>query len=74
MGCTADGPRRMSRRPGDVDRLCADSSSFRSLTGWRPGVGLRVGLLRTVNWFRHHPSGVESMAGEEVPRNWEGAG
>ncbi len=64
--------RRMSRRPGDVDRLCSDASRFIDLTGWVPEVGLGEGLARTVDWFRQHPAGIERMASEEVARNWEG--
>jgi UDP-glucose 4-epimerase len=63
---------RMFRRPGDVNRLCADASRFRALTGWRPEVRLNDGLTRTVDWFRDHPSGIVSLASEEVARNWEG--
>lgn len=63
---------RMYRRPGDVDRLCADASRFRTLTGWMPEVSLKDGLARTVDWFSHHPLGIESLASQEVARSWEG--
>lgn len=64
----------MKRRPGDVDRLCADASRFKGLTGWAPEVNLEQGLEQTVDWFHNHPSGIGSMAAEEVARNWEGVG
>ncbi len=70
-GHLAREPRRMPRRPGDVDRLYSDASRFKALTGWAPEVGLEEGLTRTVDWFRHHPAGLRTLAGEEVARNWE---
>jgi dTDP-glucose 4,6-dehydratase len=36
----------------EVERLLADPSLIRKLTGWEPCVGLREGLERTVAWFR----------------------
>jgi NAD dependent epimerase/dehydratase len=41
-------------RPGtsEVERLLCDSSRLRALTGWKPEVALREGLVRTVEWFR----------------------
>lgn len=41
------------RRPGasEVERLLADTSLMRELTGWRPEVPLRDGLTRVVEWF-----------------------
>lgn len=38
-------------RPGDVRRLCADSSLADELLGWRPTVPLHEGLLRTRDWL-----------------------
>jgi CDP-glucose 4,6-dehydratase len=40
---------------GEIDRQFVDSSKLRELTGWRPRVGLRDGLGRTVEWYREHP-------------------
>jgi len=68
------GPARNTpQRPGDVDRLCADTSKFAGLSGWGPRVGLDEGLALTVDWFRRHPSGIDWLAAEEVARSWEGA-
>jgi len=72
VGHFSGGLRRMHRRPGDVDRLCADASRFRALTGWAPEVSLEEGLIRTVDWFRHHTSSIQTLAAEEVARSWEG--
>jgi CDP-glucose 4,6-dehydratase len=40
---------------GEIDRQYVDSSKLRKLTGWRPGVELREGLLRTIEWYRDNP-------------------
>lgn len=38
-------------RPYDVDRLLCDNSKLREYTGWKPEVGFREGLERTVEFF-----------------------
>jgi CDP-glucose 4,6-dehydratase len=40
---------------GEIDRQYVDSAKLREMTGWRPGVGLRNGLIRTLDWYREHP-------------------
>jgi CDP-glucose 4,6-dehydratase len=40
---------------GEIDRQYVDSAKLRELTGWRPEVGLREGLDRTLEWYRAHP-------------------
>ena len=40
---------------GEIDRQYVDSSKLRGLTGWRPQVGLRDGLGRTLDWYGNHP-------------------
>lgn len=40
---------------GEIDRQFVDSTKLRELTGWRPGVELRDGLRRTLEWYREHP-------------------
>jgi CDP-glucose 4,6-dehydratase len=39
---------------GEIDRQFVDSSKLREATGWRPRVGLRDGLARTLEWYREH--------------------
>jgi CDP-glucose 4,6-dehydratase len=39
---------------GEIDRQYVDSTKLRDLTGWRPEVGLRDGLIRTLDWYRDH--------------------
>jgi CDP-glucose 4,6-dehydratase len=40
---------------GEIDRQFVDSTKLRTLTGWRPEVGLEEGLRRTLDWYRAHP-------------------
>jgi UDP-glucose 4-epimerase len=40
----------------DIGSFYADSAKFRAATGWRPHVGLREGLARTVAYYREHLS------------------
>ena len=39
---------------GEIDRQYVDSTKLRELTGWRPEVDLRDGLIRTLDWYRDH--------------------
>ena len=41
-------------RPGEIWRMCADSSRAKTLLGWTPTVGLEQGLERTVAWYRRY--------------------
>ena len=38
-------------RPGEIQRLYADSNKARELLGWQPQVGLEEGLRRTIEWY-----------------------
>ena len=40
---------------GRVDRQYVDSKKLRQMSGWRPRVALREGLIRTLEWYREHP-------------------
>jgi CDP-glucose 4,6-dehydratase len=39
---------------GEIDRQFVDSTKLREMTGWRPQVELRDGLIRTLDWYRDH--------------------
>jgi len=43
--------RRLRPEASEVERLCANSDEIRQLTGWKPGVPLREGLARTIEWI-----------------------
>ncbi len=54
-GCSARIVERQDRmRPGpsEVQRLCADSSRLRALTGWTPPPRLEEGLHLTAEWMK----------------------
>ncbi len=46
------GEERLRPAKSEVERLVADNSLMRRLTGWTPAVDLTTGLRRTVSWFR----------------------
>jgi CDP-glucose 4,6-dehydratase len=41
--------------PAEIERQWVDAAKLRSLTGWRPEVGLEEGLRRTIAWYLEHP-------------------
>ena len=43
---------RVRPEGSEVERLICDNSRIQALTGFRPQVGLRAGLRKTVDWFR----------------------
>ena len=45
-------PQRLRPEKSEVERLLADTSLMRELTGWSPVVPLDEGLARTVAWLR----------------------
>ena len=40
---------------GEIDRQYLDSTKIRKRIGWEPGVDLREGLSRTLEWYGAHP-------------------
>jgi UDP-glucose 4-epimerase len=57
-------------RPGDVDRLYADSTKFMSAAKWHPGVLFDDGLKITADFFRNHSSGYRNLMDDETGTNW----
>jgi NAD dependent epimerase/dehydratase len=43
---------RVRPQTSEVERLWCDNSRLAGLTGFRPQIGLREGLQRTIEWFR----------------------
>jgi nucleoside-diphosphate-sugar epimerase len=41
-------------RPTEIWRMFADNSRAQKTLNWRPAIGLREGLQRTVQWFRKY--------------------
>ena len=44
-------PQRAGERPGDVRRICLDSTRAREMLGWRPSTSLAEGLRKTCESF-----------------------
>ena len=59
-------------RPGDVRRLCADSTRAARLLGYVPTVSVEEGLRRTLAWYRSLGVTPERLLADEVVRAWEG--
>lgn len=67
-GRTELRPEHEPPRPGDVLRLCADTSKLRALTGFQPKVSFADGLAQVVAWFRSQADARE--AAPQPVRNW----
>ena len=57
-------------RPGDVLRLCADTTKARQLLGFQPSVSLREGLARLRQWYLGQGESPEALLEKEVVHNW----
>lgn len=44
----------MGMQPGDVPVTYADTSLLRELTGYNPNMNIKVGIAKTVDWFRSY--------------------
>lgn len=58
-------------RPGDVLRLCADTSQARALLGYEARVPLADGLAALLEWYRSRGVSPEALLEHEVVRNWD---
>ena len=58
-------------RPGDVLRLCADTSRARTLLGYETEVSLAEGLRQLLAWYRAQGATPEQLLENEVVRNWQ---
>ena len=52
-------------RPGHDRRYALDATRIRSRLDWGPSVGLKEGLVRTVEWYRAHPEWVRKTKSGE---------
>jgi len=55
LGLTIE-PRFGDVRPGEVSRIALDASRIREARGWRPTLGYREGIARTVEWYKANPA------------------
>src|SRR5574337_1626194 len=51
VGATVE-PILVSKRPGEIDRICLDASLAKAELGWEPTVSLEEGIARTVAFYR----------------------
>jgi UDP-glucose 4-epimerase len=58
-------------RPGDVLRLCADTTKARELLGFEPRITLRNGLTKLKQWYLAHPQAPDVMLQKEISHNWK---
>ena len=58
-------------RPGDVLRLCADSTRAHQLLGFEANVSLREGLRQLRDWYSTLGQAPEHLLQQEVVRNWQ---
>jgi nucleoside-diphosphate-sugar epimerase len=45
----------MRPEKSEVNRLIADNTKARELTGWEPGYTLDAGLSETIAWIKNNP-------------------
>jgi UDP-glucose 4-epimerase len=57
-------------RPGDVRRLFAFPEKFNNFCGWKPEVGFEEGLVKTIDFFKSHPSDLRDLLREAITCNW----
>ena len=58
-------------RPGDVLRLCADTTKARQLIGFEPRVTLAEGLKNLRDWYLSLGQPPQALLEREIVRNWE---
>jgi UDP-glucose 4-epimerase len=58
-------------RPGDVLRLCADTTLARELLGFQAAVPLAEGLARLRAWYEAQDASIEELIEDEVVHNWK---
>ncbi len=57
-------------RPGDVLRLCSDSTKAINLLGFQPATSLRDGLQHLLGWYLESGSTPEELLVDERVHNW----
>ncbi len=70
----AGGRARVSHdaaRPGDVDRLIADSRKAERILGWKPQVAFDEGLHLMLEWYRSLNADPADLIRNDNVRNWE---
>jgi UDP-glucose 4-epimerase len=60
-------------RPGDVMRLCADTTVARARLGYAPKVTLAGGLRQLLQWYEAQGVPADRLLEQEVIHNWQAA-
>jgi len=63
-------PEHRPARPHDVMRLFGDPTRLRQTLGAAPRIGIRDGLIRTIEWFRNHVSITPEVLASMQVENW----
>jgi UDP-glucose 4-epimerase len=71
LGSGAAEIRHVEPRPGDVLRLCAETSRALELLGVIPQVPFAEGLRLLLDWYRASRSSPQDLLRDEVERNWQ---
>jgi len=58
-------------RPGDVQKLVANSNHAKKMLGWGPEVPFEEGLRRLAAWYASQGIAPETLLEEEILLNWE---
>ena len=61
-------------RPGDVMRLCADTTRASEMLGFETAVELAEGLGRLHEWYLSQGESARQLLAAEVEENWESSG
>lgn len=64
-------PRFLASRPGDVGRLCVDSTLIRELVGFKPKTNFVDGITELVHWFRRQSTSPAEMLAQVHDTNWD---
>ena len=59
------------QRPGDVLRLCADSTQARDILNYQPSISLSEGLKKLHQWYNSLGVSPETLLADEQVINWQ---
>lgn len=60
-------------RPGDLPRLCGDSTLARRIFGFTPKISLEEGLVKLCDWYLGRLRPADELLNEEIVHNWQRA-
>lgn len=45
-------PRYREKRPGEIERICLNSTKIHKMLGWQPKLSIKEGVAQTVDWYK----------------------